>query len=195
MASLATPKAHPDPDGVKLKSLVQQLDLLQAADDDAVFFDFMSVPQHDGSNEELQRLEREKRWPKPGEHPAVRTEAQEELFQKALGSMESLYSFGCVPVVVLPMEECTEPGKGYISRGWCFLEFCLALSFGNLANAEVHAPVAALEAEVRGLRGDTVEGFRHAFANTHFTQSGDTELVLQMFTNTLNKRRTGAGRS
>merc|ERR1719188_2816996 len=80
---------------------------------------------------------------------------------------------GTTPVLVLPMGHIVEQGREYIARGWCFLEFCLALSFGNIANMEIHNPVKRLRDEVSRLQGDTVEGFTEAFRGRHFTQSGD----------------------
>ncbi|CAK0897044.1 unnamed protein product [Prorocentrum cordatum] len=179
-------KEHPDPQGAKLKLLVHQLDMLQASDSDGVFIDYMSLPQHDKQNLDLQRLELEQRFPKPGQHPAVRTEAEEAQFKQALSAMEQIYSVGKTPVIVLPMDNLVETGKEYISRGWCFLEFCLAMSFDNIANAEVHEPVRRLIVDVRNMKGDTVHGFRKAFKSTHFTNKGDADVVLRLFENTLN---------
>ncbi|CAK0793207.1 unnamed protein product [Prorocentrum cordatum] len=110
-------KAHPDPSGETLRALVDQLDLLGASDDDAVFMDYTGLPQHDGQDLDLQRLERERRWPKPGEHPAVRDQGDELRFKRALDSMEMLYSIGGIPVIVLPMGSDTAEGRGYFSRG------------------------------------------------------------------------------
>eukprot|EP00959_Pyramimonas_sp_CCMP1952_P410088 8594920-Pyramimonas_sp.AAC.1 len=70
--------------------------------------------------------------------------------------METMYSVGSTPVVVLPMEEEVERGREYISRGWCLLEFSLALSFGNIANAEVHPEVRRLSESVTAMKGNTV---------------------------------------
>ncbi|CAK0811783.1 unnamed protein product, partial [Prorocentrum cordatum] len=55
---------------------------LAASDDDAVFIDWMGLPQHDGQGSGLQRMGREGQWPQPGKHPAVRTESAEAAFQK-----------------------------------------------------------------------------------------------------------------
>jgi hypothetical protein len=182
-------KEHPDPGGQKLHVLLQQLNALGAEDDAAVFIDYSSLPQHDCLNLDLQRLERENRWPKAGEHPAVRTEAEDELFGTALASMELLYSFGSTPVIVLPMDECTTADRRYISRGWCFLEICLALSFGNIVNVELHPPVKLLVEDAIEKEADTVDGFREAFQHTGFTYSGDADVVLGLFEHTINKRR------
>eukprot|EP00959_Pyramimonas_sp_CCMP1952_P064732 1351425-Pyramimonas_sp.AAC.1 len=57
------------------------------------------------------------RMPKPGEHPAVRTEVEEVQFKVALSAMEQIYSIGNTPVIVLPMDSCVETGREYISRG------------------------------------------------------------------------------
>eukprot|EP00959_Pyramimonas_sp_CCMP1952_P394706 8269849-Pyramimonas_sp.AAC.1 len=58
--------------------------------------------------------------------------------------MEQIYSIGKTQVIVLPMDTAVEKGREYISRGWCFLEFCLSMSFGNIANAGIHEPVRRL---------------------------------------------------
>ncbi|CAK0833501.1 unnamed protein product [Prorocentrum cordatum] len=136
-------KHHPDPDGLKLQDLVEQLDLLSASDDDAVFIDYMGLPQHDMQNQHLQRLELAGAWPEPGKHPAVRSETDELLFKKALDSMEMLYSVGGVPVIILPLRDnrsesirssprsslslsfraqarALSMSNEYLSRGWCF---------------------------------------------------------------------------
>merc|ERR1719189_2788659 len=99
-----------------------------------------------------------------------------------------MYSIGKIPVVVLPMEKVVEEGREYISRGWCLLEFCLALSFDNIANAEIHPPVSRLIDEMKAYRADTVEGFRAVFEHAHFTESGDNDVVLKLFKNTLGSR-------
>ena len=145
----------------------------------------MGLPQHDGQNSDLQRLDREGHWPQPGKHLAVRTEAEESLFKKALVSMEMLYSVGGIPVIVLPAGGSTAQGHDYLSRGWCFLEFCLAFSFGNIANAEIDPAVETLCDTVRDLKADTVEGFHKTFKRTRFTCGGDDAVVLRLFKQTL----------
>lgn len=167
--------------------LVDQLEAVGAEDDDAVFFDFLSVPQHDGQDAELQRLEKEGKWPAPGEHPAVRTVHEEASFKKALSAMGTIYSIANVPVIILPMENEVDAGRDYISRGWCFLEYSLALSFGTIANAEFSPEVQRLKDIVVDMDVTTIEGFRSAFKKTHFTHSGDQEVVLRLFEQTLNK--------
>ncbi|CAK0882362.1 unnamed protein product, partial [Prorocentrum cordatum] len=179
-------KEHPDPTGSKLRLLVHQLDMLHASDAHAIFIDYMSLPQNDKRSPELQRLEREQKTPKPGSHPAVRTQAEEARFKKALSAMELIYSVGKTPVIVLPMGSSVETGREYISRGWCFLEFCLSMSFDNIANADIHYPVRCLMADVKNMKGDTVDGFREAFKSTHFTNKGDADVVLALFEHTLN---------
>ncbi|CAK0806810.1 unnamed protein product, partial [Prorocentrum cordatum] len=116
-------KEHPDPGGTKLQRLVQQVDFLDASDDDAIFVDYMGLPQYNQQDAEYRRLELEGKVPKPGEHPADRTEEEETLFKKALGSMEMIYSVGNTPVIVLPMNDEVAAGTEYFSRGWCFFEF------------------------------------------------------------------------
>jgi len=181
-------RRHPDPSGAKLQMLVRQLDLLSALDDDKVFIDFMSLPQHDSSHPEYENLEQAENWPKPGEHPAVRTAAEEALFKNALGSMELLYSMSNTPVIVLPMNDEVAAGKEYLSRGWCFFEFCLAFSFGNIANAGIDPAVDKMCKKVAELRADTVEGFRNGFRMTHFTSKGDAAVVTRLFEQSLHKK-------
>ena len=166
---------------------MNQLDMLGASDDEAVFVDYMSLPQNDKQNPELRQLDIENKTPKPGDHPAVRSEEEEAQFKEAMSAMEQIYSVGKTGVIVLPVDDLVEQGREYISRGWCFLEFCLAMSFHNIANAGVHEPVQRLFDRVEELHGDTVEGFREAFKGTQFTNKGDEGVVLSLFENTLNK--------
>ncbi|CAK0886750.1 unnamed protein product, partial [Prorocentrum cordatum] len=186
-------KEHPDPEGKKLKMLAQQLDLLGASDSDAIFIDYMGLPQNNKLHPEYAGFEREGgSVPKPGEHPAVRTVEEEKLFKRALGSMELLYSVAKVPVIVLPMDDAfADANFQYISRGWCFFEFSLAFSFGNIANAEIHIPVGQMIKKAAELNLDTVEGFKEGFKSTHFTSKGDDTVVYQLFTQTLNKKPEG----
>ncbi|CAK0818611.1 unnamed protein product [Prorocentrum cordatum] len=179
-------KEHPDPTGVKLRLLVQQLDMLHASDDHAVFVDYMSLPQNDKLNPELQRIEAASGMPKPGSHPSVRTVAEEAQFKEALSAMEQIYSIGKTPVIVLPMDGDVDAGREYISRGWCLLEFCLSMGFDNISNAAIHEPVRRLREHVESMNGHTVQGFREAFKLTHFTNKGDANVVLKLFENTLN---------
>jgi hypothetical protein len=182
-------KAHPDPEGKKLGLLVDQLNTLGAEDDDAIFLDFISLPQHDSQDGELRRLSREGNWPNPGRHPSVRTPVEEEYFNKALGSIESIFSVANIPVIVLPMENEVDAGREYISRGWCFFEFCVALSFGTLANDHIYPEVQRLQEIVEDMGGNTIEGFRKGFKKTYFTNRGDQEVVLRLFERTLNKAK------
>merc|ERR1740121_1717822 len=99
--------------------------------------------------------------------------------------MELLYSAGCTPVIVLPMEECIPADRSYISRGWCFLEFSLALSFNNIVNADLIPYVRVLCDGALEEETDTVQGFREAFAHKHFTYDGDTNRVLTLFEQTI----------
>ncbi|CAK0891488.1 unnamed protein product [Prorocentrum cordatum] len=186
---------HPDLAGVTLRRLVEQLDISGADDGDAVFIDFMSLPQHDMQNLELQQLERDMRWPNPGEHAAVRTEAEEDLFKTALSGMELLFSVSNVLVLVLPMDDYVERGKEYITRSWCFLELCLAVSFHNIANAAIHEQARKAVLRVKYLRGHTVEGFRAGLKRTRFTKKGDGGVVLELFERTVSKRVRRATRA
>lgn len=119
-------------------------------------------------------------------HPAVRTEAEEAQFRMALSAMEQIFSVGKTPVIVLPMDGVVEKGREYMSRGWCLLEFCLAMSFENIGNAGIHEPVRRQMVDTKYMNGDTVDGFRRAFAKSHFTKRGDADVVLKLFENTLN---------
>ncbi|CAK0904973.1 unnamed protein product [Prorocentrum cordatum] len=148
----------------------------------------MSLPQNNKQDPEYRRLEREGRVPNPGEHHAVRTEAEEALFKNALGSMELLYSMGNTPVIVLPMDDEVAAGTAYFSRGWCFFEFALAFSFGNIANAEIHPPVDQMRKRAADLKLDTVDGFKEGFQATHFTNKGDEEVVVKLFEQTLHEK-------
>jgi len=154
----------------------------------AVFIDYMGLPQNDKQHPEYQSLEREGRVPKPGEHPAVRTVAEEALFQKALSSMELMYSMGNTPVIVLPMDDELDTGHEYLARGWCFFEFSLAFSFGTIGNADFHAPVNTMLTRAADLKVDTVDGFQKGFKSTRFTNKGDQTTVFNLFEQTLNKR-------
>ncbi|CAK0833652.1 unnamed protein product [Prorocentrum cordatum] len=180
-------KEHPDPSGTKLQLLVRQLDLLCALDDALVFIDYMSLPQHNTLDPEYERLE-ENNWPKPGEHHAVRTEAEDKLFRTALGSMELMYSMSNAAVIVLPMDDEVAAGEDYFSRGWCFFEFCIAFSFGNIANASIHPPVETLCRKAAELKVDMVEGFQQGFRATRFTSKGDRAVVSTLFEQTLMKK-------
>ncbi|CAK0796626.1 unnamed protein product [Prorocentrum cordatum] len=112
-AHLWLSKKHPDPSGAKLQMLVRQLGLLGAHDDDAfAFIDITGLPQHDTSDPDFENQEEADNLQKPGEHRAVRTEAEEALFTKALGSMELIYSMINTPVIVLPMDGEVATGKG-----------------------------------------------------------------------------------
>merc|ERR1711966_278164 len=102
--------------------------------------------------------------------------------------MELIYSMGGTPVIVLPMDDAVSEGTEYISRGWCFFEFCLAFSFGNIINADILPTVRRLYDHVSELQADTAEGFRQGFKETHFTCKGDEHKVLQLFEQTLNKK-------
>ncbi|CAK0843226.1 unnamed protein product [Prorocentrum cordatum] len=177
---------HPDPTGAKLRLLVNQLDMLQASDADAVFILLPALAParqaEPGAAAAGAGATDARARPAPGSPYGGRGEAQ---FKEALSSMEEIYSVGRTPVIVLPMEDLVETGREYISRGWCFLEFCLAMSFDNIANAEVHEPVRRLIGDVKNMKGDTVHGFREAFKTTHFTSKGDADVVLRLFENTL----------
>ncbi|CAK0808118.1 unnamed protein product [Prorocentrum cordatum] len=179
-------KHHPDPDGSTLRCLVDQLDAMGAADEDGVFMDYLSMPQHDGADAELQRLEEESSWPAPGTHRAVRSAEEDAIFNKALGSMSMMFSTSSVPVVVLPMEGLSE--RAYIDRGWCYLEFCLALSFGIICNEEIHVSVKKLCKKAYVQQANTVDGFMQCFESKTFTYNGDAGVVMNLFESTVNRK-------
>ncbi|CAK0818883.1 unnamed protein product [Prorocentrum cordatum] len=181
-------KSHPDPKGAKLQVLVQQLNVLHASNDDAVFIDYMGLPQNDKMHPDYDMWEKENKVPKPGEHPAVRTKEEEALFKKALGSMELIYSMGNTPVIVLAMDDEVVAGTKYFSRGWCFFEFSLAFSFDNITNAYICPSVWRMYERAAELEVDAVEGFRKGFEKTHFTNKGDEETVFNLFKQTVNKK-------
>ncbi|CAK0901853.1 unnamed protein product [Prorocentrum cordatum] len=133
-------------------------------------------------------MDLENKWPKPGEHPAVRTEAEEPSFRNALGSMELMYSVCSTAVILLPMDDEVTADKEYLSRGWCFFEFCIAFSSGNLANASVLPPEEQMCKKVAELKADTVEGFHKGFRATQFTSNGDRAVVTELFEQILKKK-------
>ncbi|CAK0849703.1 unnamed protein product [Prorocentrum cordatum] len=171
----------------KLQMLCDQLDAMGADDSDCLFADYMSLPQHNMQDPYLQRLEREGNWPEPGTHPSVRTAEEDAIFKTSIDSMELLYSASHTPVIVLPMDECVPAGMEYISRGWCFLELCIAHSFGNIANADM-CDVKLLCEKVRSEGCNTVEGFEVAFLDKRFTYAGDGDIVLRLFEKTVNRK-------
>ncbi|CAK0872992.1 unnamed protein product [Prorocentrum cordatum] len=184
-------KSHPDPKGTKLQVLVQQLKILHASDDDAVFIAWWRIwgfLENDKMHPDYDLWEKENKVPKPGEHPAVRTKEEEALFKKALGSMELIYSMGNTPVIVLAMDDEVVAGTEYFSRGWCFFEFSLAFSFDNITNAYICPSVRRMYERAAELEFDTVEGFRKVFKTTHFTNKGDEETVFNLFKQTVNKK-------
>ena len=168
--------------------LCQQLGALGAEDDDGVFFDYMSLPQHDMEDPDLQRLDRAGNWPAPGAHRAVRTDEEDATFKAGLDSMELLYSMGQTPVIILPVDGHIGTGKQYMARGWCFLELCLAVSFANVINSDLDPTVKLLCERVRDQEAHTVEGFHVAFQYKHFTESGDIDVVLRLFSQTVGKK-------
>ncbi|CAK0891489.1 unnamed protein product [Prorocentrum cordatum] len=123
------------------------------------------------------------------------TEAEEDLFKTALSGMELLFSVSNVLVLVLPMDDYVERGKEYITRSWCFLELCLAVSFHNIANAAIHEQARKAVLRVKYLRGHTVEGFRAGLKRTRFTKKGDGGVVLELFERTVSKRVRRATRA
>lgn len=177
-------KDHPDPSGAKLQALVGELDAQGAPDTDAVFIDYMSLPQNNKLDPDLKRIEARGERPGPGEHPAMRSVEEEERFKVALKSMQFIYSVGKTPVIVLPMDELLPSGQTYITRGWCFFEFCLAVSFGNVVKCKNIGEVEILAKQVKDKEAFQPAGFREAFKATRFTQKGDADTVLKLFEDT-----------
>merc|ERR1719188_452200 len=96
--------------------------------------------------------------------------------------MHLLFSVGNTPVIVLPMEnECAAGSRNYFSRGWCFLEFSLALSFENIANAGIHARARELCDLAKREGSHTVSGFREALRRKSFTYNKDADVVSDLF--------------
>jgi len=152
-----------------------------------------------GMDPELQRLDLENKWPASGHHPAVRTVEENSRFKTALNSMHFIYSLASIPVIVLIIEgdfgefppSFTLNLSDYISRGWCFLEFCLALAFSNIVNIAVHEGVKKLCDDVKAVGALTEEGFRIEFEKKHFTYKGDKRTVLGLFEETVQKSNSG----
>lgn len=157
-------KAHPDPDGKKLRMLLEELNNCGASDDDAVFIDFSGLTQN----------------PRQGD--------ERDLFEHAKKMMHYLYSTGSIPVIVLagPFEELQSELQ-YVDKGWCFFEFCLALGFDNIVNVKNNEVSKLIHHADQG-EWTTVAGFTDEFEKKTFTDKGDAQKVITMFENTIQKK-------
>merc|ERR1711862_249111 len=118
-----------------MHELVQQLDLLDAEDDDYIFYDYLSLPQ------------------------VPRTPPEDQQFQEALLGMQDIYSFGCFEVIVLPRIHLPcDTRTEYFARGWCFFELAVSVAFNNVCNDKpyiANKDVQELVASVRRSQAHT----------------------------------------
>jgi len=125
-------KQHADVTGEQMLEIIGRLENLSAADDDAVFYDYLSMFQ------------------KRVDDVDDRSAEQKDLFRRGLRSINELYSSPFCNVVItttipesargdaheLPAAQGgagkarVEPNAApYVSRGWCFFELFVALLF------------------------------------------------------------------
>jgi len=125
-------KQHADVTGEQMLEIIGRLENLSAADDDAVFYDYLSMFQ------------------KRVDDVDDRSAEQKDLFRRGLRSINELYSSPFCNVVItttIPKSACgdahevpvarggaekvrVEPNRvPYVSRGWCFSELFVALLF------------------------------------------------------------------
>lgn len=209
-------REHPDPEGTQLRRLVHSLENLLAQHDEVVFYDYASLPQHDGFHPDIRRLYQEiragtKKWddfPKPGTHPGVRTVEEEAKFQLAQQGMHNLFTFCTFGVICIPeideftRDEFLQNTTSYMSRGWCYMEFCTALLFDNICNGFTPAVSKVLHdleestipdpddlSEKLKFRKAPDLHFLKDFGGKLFTQAGDKEKVLKLFHNVLEEKR------
>mmetsp|Transcript_20079 Transcript_20079/g.55947 ORF Transcript_20079/g.55947 Transcript_20079/m.55947 type:complete len:658 (-) Transcript_20079:68-2041(-) len=134
-------KEHPDPTGVRLEELVEELQRLEASSSDLVFLDFFSLPQVDSVHPEALLAAKLGRA-LPPRHEALRTELQERDYQAAVAHMDMIYGSDKSKVIVLPelhdMDELephfTRNMLQFKNRGWCCFEFAVARHFGTIVN-------------------------------------------------------------
>mmetsp|Transcript_162840 Transcript_162840/g.522044 ORF Transcript_162840/g.522044 Transcript_162840/m.522044 type:complete len:876 (-) Transcript_162840:573-3200(-) len=130
---------HPDPTGLRLGALVEDLSWMKATDEDLIFFDYCSLFQNDHFHPDY-----EEGVPLPPGHEALRTETEEALFQTAKRYMDVIFASSMVKVLVMPeiydiQKIMQSHGKlirplkqRYIERGWCGMEFSLARKAENV---------------------------------------------------------------
>jgi len=138
-------REHPDPEGLQLRALVEELRQKKARDDDLVFISYSSMYQHDHRDKGLQELKdairrgekKKEDLPKPGTHPSVRTPEQQTEFNAGLKDMWRLYCNRRFNVLALPDVPGTAANPNpYINRGWCYLESSLSYLNRTLSNKE-----------------------------------------------------------
>lgn len=149
---------HPDPTGVRLQDIVEELEYLGACNQDLVFLDYCCLYQLDKRNKEYREAMAQGRR-LPSDHPALRTARQERCFQEALAHIDIIFASGVSQVVVLPIiHDVSNSGprhsayrQAYKDRGFCCFEFAVAKHFGRVVNCvpemECFSP-SALEASV-----------------------------------------------
>uniref|UniRef100_A0A0G4I6K2 Uncharacterized protein n=1 Tax=Chromera velia CCMP2878 TaxID=1169474 RepID=A0A0G4I6K2_9ALVE len=127
---------HPDPDGFRVRQVLQQLEQQWWAREDSpvevfVFWDYLSLFQH----------------PPTGR----RTDEEETLFKKALSQMDFIYSNAHTSVIQskqLP-ETAANPTK-YDDRGWCWFESAVTTFKPSW---QVYSDVHALEKQTNEEEG------------------------------------------
>jgi len=156
-------KRHPDPNGHQLKDLVDELDRLSIGDDELVFYDYCSLSQ------------------------VPRSQAETNLFRRALNDMHLLYTMGDAKVLVLPgIAENAENPRAYNDRGWCFFELSISADHGRICNAD--------DPRVSDLLEDTAQPlhpreFRQELAARHFTGHADRGEVERLFAQVVEGRQ------
>jgi len=104
---------HPDPNGLHMKILAKKVQHNGLKADDAIFLDFLSMPQKD----------------KYG----FRTEKDTETFKKALKSLNDVYAL-CHGIIIHQIPSSDPSIVPYLERGWCFFEVSVALITGRLVD-------------------------------------------------------------
>eukprot|EP00928_Gymnodinium_smaydae_P094036 TRINITY_DN7847_c0_g4_i2.p1 TRINITY_DN7847_c0_g4~~TRINITY_DN7847_c0_g4_i2.p1 ORF type:complete len:679 (-),score=69.11 TRINITY_DN7847_c0_g4_i2:47-1795(-) len=147
-----------------------------------IFFDFMCLPQI-GADAEGKEV--------------PRTTAEDELFQRLLPSMGSLYSFN--PVMILP--EVANDLHSYDSSGWCFSEMCTAAlgkqldkysqEWQQLATAQLKAIFEIAHRDT--IDSSSIDSFvdlvNREFRVRRFREDADRFVVRDMIVGFLLKRR------
>lgn len=188
---------HPTPSGERIRSLKNALDVANAVDTDAVFFDYASLFQR--SRPQQEGL--------PPQRPITANE--QKLFRIALFEMSRMYAFSGCEVLVLPQLELlqssasSQPVKAkysnvkkrdclhsdtwgwinevpYENRGWCAAEFSCALQAGIVANLTDPAVQAVLRARDWPT---SVKQYQKMMEDTRieFTATGDRSYVAYLF--------------
>lgn len=171
-------KAHPDPDGVHLKEIVEELRKARASDDDVVFVDFCSLYQTDLNHPDaVAILNRGERLPEG--HSALRTPHQNEAFQHAMSIMHELYTwYACEVLIVSSVPDNSCNNIPYYNRGWCFFELAISADYWRIANISTEHAAELLNSN--GLPLD-VQKFESEFQKKVFTNKGDEKIVLALY--------------